>query len=160
MKLKHCIKNDYGVVKKKAKQTYEEQFGLAVRHKKMTEDRKQELLAKIEQVASNDITVFAGTDYDVKVQKNQENGSIVIDLVAHIMKSDENEPDKMNVSYAAAYCMITNATAETQAKACELVQRVIKSSLQGMNLEGGEQERAAIEQSLTELGQQHMMALL
>ena len=129
MQLKNCIKNDFGVVKQKAKQTYEEQFGLAVRHKKMTEDRKQELLAKIEQVASNDITMFAGTDYDVKIQKDEQDGSLTMDLVAHSMKSDENEPDKMNVSYAAAYCKITNATAETQAKACYLVQRIIKTSL-------------------------------
>ena len=55
--------------------------------------------------------MFAGADYDIKIEKNTENGSITIDMVAHIMKSDENEPDKMNVSYAAACCMITNATA-------------------------------------------------
>ena len=131
-----------------AKQSYEEQFGLAVRHGKMTEDRKQELLAKVERVASNDTTVFAGTDYDIKVDKNSENGSIVIDMVAHIMKSDENEPDKMNVSYAAAYCMINNAAKDTQEKASELVRRIIKSSISGLSLEGGNQERALIEQSL------------
>ena len=52
-----------------------------------------------------------------------------MDLVAHSMKSDEKEQEKMNVSYAAAYCKITNASAETHAKACELVQRIIKTSL-------------------------------
>ena len=102
---------------------------MAIRHGKMTEERKSELLAKIERIASNDITVFAGIEHDVKIKKNDENGTIVIDLVAHIMKSDENEPDKMNVSYAATYSMITKATAETQEKACELVQRIIKSTL-------------------------------
>ena len=111
MQLKNCVKNDYGVVKQKAKLLYESQFGLAVRHKKMTEDRKQELLAKIEQVASNDVTEFSGTDHDVKIQKNQEDGSFIIDLVAHSIKSDEGDPEKMNVSYAAAYCMIENASA-------------------------------------------------
>ena len=84
---------------------------MAIRHGKMTEERKSELLAKIERIASNDITVFAGIEHDVKIEKNDENGTIVIDLVAHIMKSDENEPDKMNVSYAAAYCSLKNATA-------------------------------------------------
>lgn len=55
--------------------------------------------------------MFAGADYDIKMEKNNENGSITIDMVAHIMKSDENEPEKMNVSYAAACCIINNATA-------------------------------------------------
>ena len=42
---------------------------MAIRHGKMTEERKQELLAKIERIASNDITVFAGIEYDIKVDK-------------------------------------------------------------------------------------------
>ena len=52
-----------------------------------------------------------------------------MDLVAHSMKSDENDQEKMNVSYAAAYCKITNATPETQAKVRDLIQRIIKISL-------------------------------
>ena len=92
--------------------------------------------------------MFAGTDYDIKVEKNNEDGSILIDMVAHIVKSDEDQPDQMNVSYAAAICMINNARKGSQEKACEFVRRIIKNSLKGLNLEGGEQERATIEQSL------------
>ena len=158
MSFKNCVKNDTGVVKEWAVETYDEQFSLSVSQKKMTEERKQELLAKIEKVASNDVSVNAGTDYDLKVSKEDQDGSIIIDLVAHIIKSDENEPDKMNVSYASAYCKITNATADSQAKACQLVHKVIKNSLSGMGLK--EQERATIEQSLTELGEQSMVSVL
>ena len=52
----------------------------------MTEDRKKELLANIEFVASNDATEFTGTDYDVKIQKNQQDGSYIMDLVVHSIK--------------------------------------------------------------------------
>ena len=93
--------------------------------------------------------MFAGTEYDIKVEKSSESGSIVIDMAAHIMKSDENEPDKMSVSYAATYSMINNPRKETQEKASELFQRIIKSSISGLNLEGGDQERALIQQTLT-----------
>ena len=159
MHLKNVVKNDEGVVKVAAKQAYEDQFDMAVRHGKMTEERKWELLAKIERIASNDITVFAGIEHDVKIEKKDENGTIVIDLVAHIMKSDENEPDKMNVSYAAAYCSIQNATAQTQEKACQLVQRIVQTFIKGMSIEG-EEERNMIMQTLTEQGYQKMNSLL
>ena len=38
---------------------------MAIRHGKMTENRKWELLAKIERIASNDISVFAGVEHDI-----------------------------------------------------------------------------------------------
>ena len=132
---------------------------MAVRHGKMTENRKWELLAKIERIASNDISVFAGVEHDITIEKNNETGTIVIDLVAHIMKSDENEPEKMNVSYAAAYCSLKNATAASQEKACEFVHRIIQISLKGISIEGDE-ERAMIEQSMSEQGNQKMSSLL
>ena len=46
------------------------------------------------------------------MDKDDENGSIVIDMVAHFMVSDEDLPDQMNVSYAAAKSIIKNATLE------------------------------------------------
>ena len=40
MEMKNVVKNDGGVVKQHALQSYEETFSLAVRHGKMTENRK------------------------------------------------------------------------------------------------------------------------
>ena len=40
MEMKNVVKNDGGVVKQHAIQNYEETFSLAVRHGKMTENRK------------------------------------------------------------------------------------------------------------------------
>ena len=42
--------------------------------------------------------------------KDEESGSIVVDMVAHYMVSDEDLPDQMNVSYAATKSIIKNAT--------------------------------------------------
>ena len=110
MNLKNTVKNDGGVLKQTAVQTYEEAFDLAIKHGKMTEERKQELIAKIERVANNDITVFSGVDSDIKVKKDDTNGEIVIDMVVHYMLSDENDADRMNLSYAACKATIKNAT--------------------------------------------------
>ena len=40
MEMKNCVKNDDGVIKQHAVQSYEETFSLAVRHGKMSETRK------------------------------------------------------------------------------------------------------------------------
>ena len=49
----------------------------------MTEERKEELLAKITRVASNDLSVYDGIESDIKLSKNDQNGDITIDLVVH-----------------------------------------------------------------------------
>ena len=73
---KNNLKNDPSVVKALAKQSYEESLALHVRTGKMTEARREELLAKITMVASNDLTVFEGIESDIKVSKNDQNGNI------------------------------------------------------------------------------------
>ena len=148
--MKNCVKNDGGVVKTHARQSYEESLGLAVRQGKMAPERKAELLAKIDRVASNDVTVFAGTESDIRVARNSESGEVVIDMVAHFMKTDEDRPETMNVSYAAAYCSIHNATPQQQAKAEQLVHRIIETSLKSLEMPGGAAERAQIQRSLEE----------
>ena len=77
------LKNDPSLVKALAKQSYEESLALHVRTGKMTEARREELLAKITKVASNDLTVYEGIESDIKVSKNDQNGNIVIDMVVH-----------------------------------------------------------------------------
>ena len=64
------------MVKALAKQSYEESLALHVRTGKMTEARREELLAKITMVASNDLTVFEGIESDIKVSRNDQNGNI------------------------------------------------------------------------------------
>ena len=52
---------------------YEDLLGLNVQHGKMSEARKQELLAKISKVASNDLQVFDGTDKDIRLVMSDDN---------------------------------------------------------------------------------------
>ena len=125
MTMKNCVKNDAGVAKQHAVHSYEEQFRLAIRHGKMTEARKAELLAKVKKIADNDATAFAGVESDIKVTSDAASGDLMIDMVVHYMASDEDAADRMNVGYAAAYCTIKNATKASQAKASELLTRII-----------------------------------
>ena len=142
MTLKNQVKNDSGVVKQQAQQTYEETFALAVKQGKMTQERADELLAKVIKVASNDATVFAGVEQDIKVVRDNDSGDIIIDMVVHFIMSDENENNKLNFSYASCNSTIKNASIEQQEKACELMHRIIESSLKGMKMENGEEQRA------------------
>ena len=76
----------------------------------MSEERKQELLTKITKFASNDATTNDSLESDIKVTHDSESGNILVDTVAHWMKTDENEPERMNISYAASKCAIKNAS--------------------------------------------------
>lgn len=49
---------------------------------KMTEERINELLAKIERVSCNDQTVTADVESSIKLWRNDD-GNIVVDLFAH-----------------------------------------------------------------------------
>ena len=76
----------------------------------MSEMRKEELFVKIMKVVSNDLQAFTGVESDIKVTQNEANGDISIDLLAHLIRSNEEEPDKMVISYTASVSMIKNAS--------------------------------------------------
>ena len=59
----------------------------------MSDTRRQELLAKISKVASNDVTATDGLESDVKLHRDAETGKIVIDMLVNWMKSNEDVPD-------------------------------------------------------------------
>ena len=52
----------------------------------MTEERKVELLAKIQKIVDGEITTFAGVENDIRVIKDSQSGDIVVDMIAHFMK--------------------------------------------------------------------------
>ena len=106
----------------------------------MTQARKDELLAKIRKIADNDATAFAGVESDIRVTSDAASGDLMIDMVVHYMASDRDAADRMNVSYAAANCTIKNATVQSQAKASDLMTRIIENSLTGLNLPEGDNQ--------------------
>ena len=69
------------MVKQQATQHFEEVCGQAIKHGKMSEARRDEILAKIARVVSNDAAAFAGTESDIQVSQN--GGDITIDVVVH-----------------------------------------------------------------------------
>ena len=67
---------------------YENIFSMDVEHEKMTDARKEELMAQIERVASDDVANFSGVGGDIKLVEDEATGDIVIDLVAHSFSVD------------------------------------------------------------------------
>ena len=57
--------------------------------------------------------------------RGSESGEVVIDMVVHFIKTDENEPESMNVSYASALARIKNASLTQQERAQGLVLNII-----------------------------------
>ena len=55
--------------------------------------------------------MFAGVEHDIRVVRDNASGDIVIDMVVHFIKEDENESDKLNFSYASCNSTIKNASA-------------------------------------------------
>ena len=89
-------------------------------------------------------------DSDIKVTQDGdgENRTFVIDMLVNIVMTDENEPDKINVSYAACKSSVRNPTAQQQEKVYGFLLRILQTSLRGMSIPGGEQELAQIQESL------------
>ena len=104
----------------------------------MTEVRKGEILAKIAKIVANDLTAFSGTESDIKVFENGTNGDYLIDIALHYMKSDEDQPDLMNISYAATKSLIKNANIHQEEKALSILQRIVQLTVKGMKMPGGD----------------------
>ena len=148
------------MVKQQATPAYEAACGLAVKHGKMSEGRREELLAKIARVASNDATAFAGTESDIAVSQGGASGDIAIDVVAHWIISNEDQSDEMMIHYAAAVGTIKNASVQNQDKCKTFMQRILANTLKGLNLPGGQQELDQVQQNLTALGLMKMESII
>ena len=114
MDLKNCLKNVVKIKKIEALQEYRELFSVNNKNGKMSEERQQELFAKVEMVVSNNPSAVLGTESDIKVYRNSvaAGSEIVIDIVVNWMETNEEEDDRMDMSYAAAYTVIKDASLE------------------------------------------------
>ena len=89
----------------------------------MTEDRKTELLDKINMVATNDPRASADPESDIKVSRAGV-GSYLVDILVHFVITNEDEDDRMDVHFAAAKGLINNAVQENQDKACQFLGQI------------------------------------
>ena len=128
--LKNCSNNDRGVVKEKAVESYKRTFALEVEHGKMTHERSEEMLAKIDKIANDDMEGHEGIDYNIKVSTH--NNEIVVDLIVHLIAQHEEDPEAMNVSYATCKSVIRDASQEQLEKTCELMHKCIQNSTRAL----------------------------
>ena len=84
---------------------FSEDFDMHIQQGKMTEERKVEMLEKIQRIVNDDATAFSGVESNIRVVKDS-NGDIIIDMLAHIMKTEDGDPESMDMSYAATKSVI------------------------------------------------------
>ena len=97
----------------------------------------------------------ASIQYDIKVSMNDE-GKIVVDMLAHRMQTNEDEPDRMTVNYAACLTMIKNPSMEWIDKMNTLLETIITKTLSGWK----GPNIGAEKQQMIEQGKTSMLALL
>ena len=85
----------------------------------MTEDRKTELLDKINMVATNDPKASPDPEFNIKVSLSEVSaGSYLVDILVHYVVPIENDYDKMDVNFAACKGLISNANQNSRNDAC------------------------------------------
>ena len=161
MVLKNCLKNAGSVIKMTAQQTFEDALATALKNGKVSENRRDELLAKIMKVKDTDHTAFAGAEWSIQLTADEnDTSSIEVDLLAHYIVSNENEPDTMTVNYAAAKTTIKSATTQYTQKSIDKLNLVITKTVEKLKLPGGAEELQTILANLEEQGKNQLMALL
>ena len=92
-------------------------------------------MEKIIKVIANDLTASTSTEYDIRVYPTEENrADLVVDLIVHYIVSNEDEPDKMTVNYAAAFSFIKNVSGEYLEKACTHLDKIVNNSFKSLKL--------------------------
>ena len=89
----------------------------------MTQVRMDEILEKIREVASGEETEAGRqeanygvrpdeTEADVSMHWAPDSPDIIIDMLVYKITEDENDPERMNVTYSSSKSTITGATQE------------------------------------------------
>ena len=80
-------------------------------------------------------------------------------MMAHYIISDEDKPDLMFVSYAAAKSIIKEpVNLQTQQKACELVERCVQQTINPLKIDESDKQAllASLKQQGTDAMQQYI----
>ena len=109
----------------------------------MTEDRKTELLNKINMVASSDPTASPDPESNIKVTR-AEADSYLVDILVHFVIPNEDDDDRMDIHFAACKGFINNANQHNQEQACQKLKDICVATLKTINLPGGVDERDEI----------------
>ena len=77
MILKNCLKNAGSVIKVNAQQNFEDGLATALNNGKVSESRRDELLAKIMKVKDSDHTAFAGAEWSIQLTADENDTSSI-----------------------------------------------------------------------------------
>ena len=130
----------------------------------MTQVRMDEILQKIAQVASGEETEAGRqeanygvrpdeTQADVSMHWAPDSPDIIIDMLVYKITEDENDPERMNVSYSSSKSTITGATQEQKEQA-----RVHFANI--LNNTAGSSVPKAIKDRVVEQGEKQIDTLL
>ena len=75
----------------------------------MTEDRRMELLNKINMVATNDPKASPDPESDIKVSRVDDTDSLIVDVLVHFVIVDIDYDDRMDIHFAACKGLIHHA---------------------------------------------------
>ena len=124
-----------------------------------------EMLEKIGRVASGeeDVARRQETNYgvrpdgepsaDVRLHWAPDSPDIIIDMLVYKITADENDPERMNVSYSSSKSTITGATQEQKEAAREHFANIINNT-------AGSSVPQAIKDRVIEDGERQMEALI
>ena len=145
-----------GVLKAKAHEIFTRKFEMAVRHKKMTMDRKEQLLYDIQAIADSHQNVVSDQNIGVEIQITPIPGSydFVVDLCVYKITSESLDAETMDVHYASCLAMIRNATNRQKESVRQLMTNIITSSTQELeeNFPGGKEKLQDIQCQLNQTG--------
>ena len=127
----------------------------------MSENRRNELIAKIIKVKDNDLTAVAGAEWGIRLTADENDTSnIEVDLGAHYIVSNEHEPDTMTINYAAAKATIKFATTQYTDKSIEKLKLTISKTVDKLKVPAGPKDIQTIKTSLEEQGEKQLLELL
>ena len=102
----------------------------------MTQDRADELAEAIKFVAENRMPETESYDVsvkkDIRVSRIPGTKNIQIDMLYYNLVGYGKDSDTMSVNFAACLQQIENTSAEHEASAFELIEQIVKASMDGM----------------------------
>ena len=135
-------------------------FALEVECGNMTYERSEEMLSKIDKIATNDLQLHENVNDYANIKVSTNNREIIVDLMVHLIVHHYEDPGAMNVTYATCKSVIKNASREQLERTCKLMHDLIKNSTNGLRMPYNEEMLVSIQQRLSEEGLEQLLILM
>ena len=128
----------------------------------MSKQRMEQLLTNVKPILQGISTSEDQVEIDIEVNQSTESPDILsVDLgVIFLWQTDTADGQKyMDASIATGLAKITNASGEKIATAQGILLNIIDSSLEGLEVPGGEEKRVEVREVLRSLAKTKLEAL-